>query len=175
MSISFRRLRTSDIPLIHRWLNTPHIARWWYEDVGTFEEVEERYLPYIEGREGIEPYLIVHGEFPIGYIQAYPISLSEEYSRLIGVSNSAGVDLFIGEEEFVHRGLGPRVIRRFLRENIFADERFEVCVIGPEPDNKAAIRAYGKVGFRYFKTIQVPEEPEPQYLMKLTREEFFEG
>lgn len=175
MSIAFRRLRHSETPLIHRWLHTPHVARWWYEDVGTLEEVEERYSAYIEGRENVEAYLILHGGSPIGYIQTYSISIEEEYARLVGVEDSAGLDLFIGEEEFLYRGLGPEIIRCFIEEIVFSDERYEACVIGPEPGNKAAIRAYGKVGFQYFKTIHVPGEPEPEYLMKLTREEFFEG
>jgi RimJ/RimL family protein N-acetyltransferase len=45
-------------------------------------------------------------------------------------------------------------------------------VIGPEPKNAAAIRAYEKSGFRFFKSIQVPGEPEPEYLMKLSQQEF---
>lgn len=48
----------------------------------------------------------------------------------------------------------------------------KACVIGPEPKNTAAIRVYEKAGFRFFKTIQVPTEPEPEYLMKLIPEEF---
>ena len=48
-------------------------------------------------------------------------------------------------------------------------------MIAPEPKNVAATRAYEKAGFRFFKTIQVPIEPEPEYLMKLTREEFETG
>ncbi len=171
--VSFRRLRIEDIALVHRWLNTPHVARWWYEDVGPYEEVEEKYVAYIEGREGVEPYLILHGEFPIGYIQTYSISDDAEYAALIEVEDSSGIDLFIGEEGFLYKGLGSLVIRRFLAEVVFADESIEVCVIGPEPKNQAAIRAYEKAGFRYFKTIQVPGEPEPEYLMKLAREEFF--
>jgi RimJ/RimL family protein N-acetyltransferase len=173
--VSFRRLRRSEIPLIHRWLHTPHVARWWYEDVGTLEEVEERYLPYVEGKAGVEPYLILREDTPIGYIQTYPLSADEEYAKLVGVEDATGVDLFIGEPEFLYKGLGPNIIRRFLRDIVFSDGRYETCVIGPEPKNESAIRAYGKVGFRYFKTARVPGEPEPEYLMKLTREEFFEG
>jgi len=60
---------------------------------------------------------------------------------------------------------------RFLVEVVFRDERVRVCVIGPESKNVAAIRAYEKAGFRFFKTIQVPGEPEPEHLMRMSREE----
>ena len=173
-AISFRRLRASDLVLMHRWLNAPHVARWWYDEGASDREVKENSLPRIEGRETVEPFVILHGEKPIGYIQSYPISDGddEEYARLVDVEKSAGVDLFIGEAEYLYRGFGQRVLRRFLAEHVFSDPGISVCVIGPEPKNVAAIRAYEKAGFRPFKTIQVPGEPEPEYLMKLAGEEF---
>ncbi|MDQ4127627.1 MAG: GNAT family N-acetyltransferase [Actinomycetota bacterium] len=170
--LSFRPLRPSDLPLMHRWLNAPHVARWWYGEDASWRGIQEKYFPRIEDREPVEPHVILHGDDPIGYIQAYPISHDEEYARLVGVEDSAGVDLFIGEEEYLYRGLGSEILRRFLAEVVFRDEGVQACVIGPEPENVAAIRAYEKAGFRFFKTIQVPAEPEPEYLMKITREGF---
>ena len=170
-AISFRPLRYSDLPLLHRWLNAPHVARWWYGDDTSWHGVQKEYTLYIEGREPVEPYLILHDDRPIGYIQAYLISDDEEYAGLVGVEDSAGVDMFIGEEEYLYRGLGGEILRRFLVEVVFRDERVRVCVIGPESKNVAAIRAYEKAGFRFFKTIQVPGEPEPEHLMRMSREE----
>lgn len=168
--IGFRRLRNADLPMIHRWLHTPHVARWWHEDTGTFEEVSEEYTAYIEGEEPVEPFLILYDDGPVGYIQSYRVSDDEEYEGLTGIENSAGIDLFIGEEYLLYRGLGPLVIRRFIEEVVFADESIVVCIIDPEPENKAAIRAYERVGFRYFKSADTSEGPV--YLMKLRREEF---
>jgi len=170
-AIRFERLQASDLPLIHRWLHTPHVNRWWYEDADTFEEVSEKYSAYIEGREPVEPYLVLYDDRPIGYIQSYRVSDDEEYDRLVGIEDSAGVDLFIGERDLLYGGLGPRLIRRFLEEVVFADESIQVCIIDPEPENGAAIRAYEKVGFRHFKSADTPEGPA--YLMGVTRAEFF--
>ena len=175
--ISFRALRSSDLGLMHRWLNAPHVRRWWYAEGTSYAEIEDHYLPAIEGRDSAKPFVILHGSKPIGYVQSYRISTEddEEYARLVDVENSAGVDLFIGEAEYLYQGLGRHVIRSFLSEHVFSDPEIATCVIGPEPENIAAIRAYEKAGFRFFKTIQVPGEPEPEYLMKLTREEFDRG
>jgi RimJ/RimL family protein N-acetyltransferase len=168
--IRFERLRASDLPLVHRWLHKPHVARWWYEDVGTFEKVSDRYSAYIEGREPVEPYLILYGERPIGYIQTYRVADDEEYTGLVGIEDSAGVDVFIGEEDLPYGGLGPGLIRRFIADVVFADGSIEVCVIDPEPENTAAIRAYEKVGFRHFKSADT--SGGPAYFMKITRAEF---
>ena len=172
--ISFRRLRASDLELMHRWLNAPHVRRWWYAEGNSYAEVEEHYLPAVEGRERTKPFLILHRDEPIGYVQSYLISAEDDeaYASLVDVEDSAGVDLFIGEPQYIHRGLGSHVIRRFLSEHVFSEPGIAVCVIGPEPKNIAAIRAYEKAGFRFFKTIQVPGEPEPEYLMRLSRREF---
>ena len=176
-AISFRRLRTSDLGLMHRWLNAPHVRRWWYAEGTFYKEIEEHYLPGIGGRDPTDLFLILHGDEPIGFIQTYRISAEadEAYASLVGVDNSAGVDLFIGEPGYLYQGLGSSVIHRFLSEHVFSYPEVEVCVIGPEPKNVAAIRAYEKAGFRYFKTIQVPGEPEPEYLMRLTRGQFEGG
>ena len=175
--ISFRRLRASDLDLMHRWLNTAHVRRWWYAEGSSYAEIEEHYLPAIEGREATKLFLILYEGEPIGFIQSYRISAEDDeaYASLVDVEDSAGVDLLIGDPEYLYRGLGRHVIRRFLSEHVFTDPGVEVCVIGPEPKNAAAIRAYEKAGFRYFKTIRVPGEPQPEYLMKLTRERFEGG
>lgn len=171
--ISFSPLRLSDLDLMHRcWLNTPHVQRWWSPEGASYEEIEAEYRPLTEDKDATRPFVILHENKPIGYIQFYPISDDEEYANLVAMKDSAGVDLFIGEEEYLHRNLGQHILRRFLAEQVFSDLGMETCVIGPEPKNTAAIRAYEKAGFRFFKTIQVPTEPEPEYLMKLTREEF---
>jgi len=170
--ISFRGLRPSDLDLMHRWLNTPHVGRWGYADGTSHREIEEEYLPRIEGREAVKPFVILRENKPIGYVQYYEIYHDEEYASLVDVEGSAGVDLFIGEAEYLDQGLGLHIIRLFLLEHVFSEPGIEVCVIGPEPKNAAAIRAYEKAGFHYFKKIQVPKEPEPEYLMKLTRVEF---
>jgi hypothetical protein len=138
--------------MIHSWLHTPHVARWWYEDTGPYEKVAKQYSAYIDGEEPVEPYLILHEGRPVGYIQWYRVSEDEEYKELVDIEDAAGIDLFIGEEGLLYMGLGPLVIKRFIEEIVFADESIETCIIDPEPDNRAAIRAYEKVGFGYFKS-----------------------
>lgn len=171
--LGFRPLRLADLPLIYRWLNTPHVARWWYdEEVATLQDVAAKYEPRIAGQERVRCFVILYEERPIGYIQSYLIRDHPAYSAQVAVEEeAAGVDLFIGEPEYVHRGLGAPLLVAFLRQIVFADRAVESCIIGPEPKNTAAIRAYEKAGFRYLKTITVPGEPAPEYLMRMARRE----
>jgi RimJ/RimL family protein N-acetyltransferase len=166
----FRPLAWDDLPLLHRWLNTPHVLRWWREPL-SLDEVRAKYGVKISGEEPTQGYVIAHEGRPVGFIQSYRIADHPEYAEAIDVEDgAAGLDLYLGEPDCVHRGLGTAAVRQFLREVIFADPEVTCCVLGPDPENAAAIRCYEKVGFRYLKTVQVPDEPNPEYLMRIGRE-----
>ncbi len=168
--LGFRALALDDLPLIGKWRNEPHVLEWYGKRPLTREKVVAKYAPRIDGQEPTRCFLILHDTRPIGYIQTYTIRDYPEYCKYVDVpENAAGLDLFIGAGEYVHRGLGAPIIRRFLREMVFADNGIESCIIGPEPKNRVAIRAYAKAGCRYLKTIQLPNESEPEYLMRITR------
>lgn len=174
--IAFRRLSESDLPLMHCWLNTPHVMRWYSPGGQTLEQVAEKYIPYITGAAPTEPYLILCADTPVGYIQTYRINHWPDYAQHIGVDDdTAGVDLFIGQPEYVGRGLGPSVIRAFLRDVVFGSFGARSCVIGPAEDNHAAIRAYAKAGFRFWKRVFIPGESTPEYLMRITSADLADG
>jgi aminoglycoside 6'-N-acetyltransferase len=171
--IRFQRVVVGDLLLLHRWQNAPHVRKWWSSDREvSLEEVEKEHLPRIRRETPTDPYLIAYREIPIGYIQEYLISDYPDYAKWVQADEeAAGLDLYIGEEAYCRRGLGTLVLRRFLKERIFSNPKTESCILGPNPENQIAIRAYEKAGFRYLKTIRVPDEPNPEYLMRVTRAE----
>jgi RimJ/RimL family protein N-acetyltransferase len=63
------------------------------------------------------------------------------------------------------------MLRRFLAERVFRDPRHELCIIDPETDNKSAIRAYEKAGFRPLHVVPDDGEGRPVHLMQLARSE----
>jgi aminoglycoside 6'-N-acetyltransferase len=93
--ISFRALDRGDLPMMYRWLNTPHVAEWWSDEGRSLDEIVAKYSPRIDGKEDVRCFVIVIDGTTIGYIQEYPDG-----------ENSAGIDLFIGEIEFLHRLVG---------------------------------------------------------------------
>ena len=176
--IGFRRLRLTDLPLMHRWLNTEHVLQWYgvgaEKGPSSLETVTAHYSASILGQEPTEPYAILYDATPIGYIQSYAVRDHPEYAAAVQVEEHAmGVDLFIGEPAFVHRALGAPILRRFLREVVFAHPDVTSCVIGPAVGNRAAIRAYGKAGFAPLKVVSIAGEDEPEYLMRISREDMF--
>jgi len=171
--IGFRQMVMDDLLLMHRWLQVPQVLEWWWGGVApSYEAVAEKYGPRIRSEEPTDQYIILYGDWPIGYIQTYMIRDYPEYAALVDAdAGAAGVDLFIGEVEYLHKGLGRHILRAFLRDIVFGMGNATSCVIGPSETNRIAIRAYEKAGFRFFKTIPSSNEPTPEYLMRIARAE----
>jgi len=169
----FPPLTEADLPLVRRWLLEPHVRRWWDDppDPSYPENELAKYAGRIRGDD--DPTLLFairqRGR-PIGFIQSYRIDDDPDYAAALGLdAPAAGIDLFIGEPSEVGTGHGPKAIRAFLRDVVFPTYAVDECVIGPSAKNVNAIRAYEKAGFRFFKDVRVPDEPDPEHLMRIRR------
>ncbi len=170
--ITFRKLTEEDLHLMHIWLNEPHVHDWYDKDKqNTLEEVKNRYSPKIQGNQPTDCYIVLYDKNPLGYIQTYKVNDWPEFGDYVGYDDkTASVDLFIGESDFMGRGLGSLMLHKFVTEVVFAAPNVDTCIIGPEPDNKRAIHVYEKAGFKYIKTIQIPNENQPTYIMELKKD-----
>jgi RimJ/RimL family protein N-acetyltransferase len=168
VSIRFRPLTHDDLFQLHGWLQKPHVAAWW-RDLQTMEQVEADHLPALEGREPSYHYVIVVDDRPVGMIQWYLVSDFPEWEEILHVGEGvAGVDLLIGEEDAVGRGLGPEVLRTFISEVVFANEAAHAVVAGIEPANTRSLRAFEKARFQV--AFDYEEEGRPHRLVRLERD-----
>lgn len=157
---------------MHKWLNCDYVIEWYGKKKWTLKDIEEKYTPYINNEMPTQGYIILHSKIPIGYIQTYKIHDYPDYAKFVDIDeNASGLDLFIGEYDYIHKGLGKYIIGKFLKEIIFILSDSVSCILGPEPNNKVAIRTYETVGFKYVKTIQVDNEDEPENIMRITKNE----
>jgi aminoglycoside 6'-N-acetyltransferase len=165
--IEFRPSTAEDLVLFHAWLQRPHVKRWW-RDREDYDEMVAYYLPSIEGREPTDHYLIALDGRPIGVIQTYLVSDHPEWDAIIEAGEGvAGVDLAIGEEDLIGRGLGPQVLSQFVRDVVFGRQDTVACVATVEEANRRSWRAFEKAGFRH--TRDVEEEGLPHRLMRCDR------
>lgn len=168
MNIRFAPLAADDLPQIHDWLRRPHVERWWPREAETYDEVVAGYLSAVEGRDPTDNYVVVVDERPIGMIQTYLVSDYPEWEAILHLGPGvAGVDLFIGEEDAIGRGLGPQILRSFTADVVFARESTHAVVAGIEPDNARSLRAFEKAGFRF--AFDYEEEGRPHRLVRLDR------
>jgi len=167
VTIRFEPLTRDDLPQLLAWLQQPHVAEW-RRDLQTMEQVEADHLPSIHGQEPSYHYVVVVDGRRVGMIQWYLVSDFPEWEEILHVGEGvAGVDLLIGEEDAVGRGLGPAVLRTFLTEIVFARDATQAAVAGIEPGNRRSLRAFEKAGFRL--AFDYEEEGRPHRLVRADR------
>ena len=67
------------------------------------------------------------------------------------------MDLFIGDEDQVGIGIGPKIIREFAAHLRNREPNARSIIIDPAPQNRYAIRAYEKAGFVREKEVTTPD------------------
>ncbi len=154
MTFEFRVFTTDDFPLMLEWLSKAHVKEWWNDGDDTLEKVARHYGM----KDDVARFILVDvdrcNEKPIGYFQYYFVP-----------DGSTGIDQFIGEEDYINKGVGERAIRKFV-DLVMKEHEPTGIILDPSPDNKRAIRCYEKVGFRHY-TIEKAENGEVAYMMRL--------
>lgn len=138
--ITFVPLVESHVSLMHRWLSDGEALRWYGRQPATEESIHQKYL-VAKPQTGTRCFIVHHDQEPIGYLQHYRISDHPQYGSLVGAEpHDNGMDLFIGRDDRIGRGLGTQIVAAALKGLIFAQPDAARCLVGPSPDNKRAIR-----------------------------------
>lgn len=148
-SVSFARLKHADLPLLSAWMEQPHWRAWWGDPATELHDIVEM----IEGRDTTEPYIFHVDSQPTGYIQVWLIDCHQTaewtnaYPWLLELPGDAvGVDLSIGNETELGKGIGSMVLAAFVA--MLRRRGHTTILIDPDPANARAIRAYEKAGFK---------------------------
>lgn len=154
--LSFKPLTEKDLALVFKWLGEAHVKAWWGER-DSFEEVCLKYRKKIAA-EWQQPLIVSTAGQPFGYLQYYCVTCSGE-GRGGWWSNEAsttfGIDQFIGEPEYLFKGLGTQMVKSF-SDWLLTQPDCKKIISDPSPDNVAAIRCYSKAGFRSVGEIDTP-------------------
>lgn len=148
-------MRPEHLPLMRHWLEQPHWREWW----GDVDEEIAYVTDMIAGRDSTEPYLIIHDEAPIGYVQVWYLG-DYQNGEWIATNpwlaefppETVGVDLSIGDAGNLSRGLGSAALRDFTLGLV--KRGHGNIIIDPDPENERAIRAYARAGFRVIPHLE---------------------
>lgn len=144
--ITFTPLNESHFPLLLKWLNAPHVRKWWDQEIiHTPESIWKKYQPYIDGTKSIRSYIINFEQTQIGYFQIYNAYDFERSKKLENLPEDLGAfDIFIGEEKFLGQNFASKAINKFLT---FYGVSYAYMFADPDIKNIAAIKSYEKAGF----------------------------
>lgn len=157
--VTLRAMARGDLADMLRWRQADHVRRWW-QPYGepTLESVTERYGPRIDGTTPTRMWVALVNGRAFGFVQDYRIADYPDYARLCGHEDAVGVDYAIGEEAWLGKGLGPRLLWAWMAR---ARRRFPAVTTyfaAPDLANEASLRTLDRSGFVRGASF---EEPEP--------------
>jgi aminoglycoside 6'-N-acetyltransferase len=155
---ALRPMSMGDLPDVTRWINTPHVARWWDEN-RSLDQVTAYHAPGIRGEDAVRYWIWEVNGRSVGFCQDYRIADHPEFALLCGHPDAIGFDYVIGEPAFIDRGLGTRLLWVFLRD-IVVPAYAPVTEVFAAPDhrNTRSLRVLAKLGARQGLWF---DEPQP--------------
>ncbi|MGI4775498.1 MAG: GNAT family N-acetyltransferase [Janthinobacterium lividum] len=89
--------------------------------------------------------IILFDDQPIGYIQLYSAYDFPRSRLLVDLPQSlAAFELFIGETDYLRKGLGPTILSQLLKKFC----KYDYIFAYPDKENIVAIKTYEKAKFK---------------------------
>ncbi|MBN8827969.1 MAG: GNAT family N-acetyltransferase [Sphingobacteriia bacterium] len=162
MNLTFKLLEKQDFQILLGWLSKPHVKAWYDKEIEyTLEKVQQKYESYTKGyklesgvKKPIYAFIVYLDTQQIGYVQYYN---AYDFPRDDGImitrlpEKLAAFDIFIGEEEYIGKGIGSEIIKKLLIDYIWKE--FDACFVDVDADNVRAIKTYEKTGFITIKNM----------------------
>ncbi len=152
--IAIRRMRdvADDYALIVTWRNRPHVREWWEPDEPpmTMAQCVTEQLETVDGTTPTTSCIIVFGGADVGFVQFYPWAAYADEVDELGLDlpeGTWGLDIFIGEDHLVDRGIGSRTVA-LVGSFLAATMGARSLALGVEATNVRARSAYEKAGMR---------------------------
>lgn len=145
--ISFRHAKNDDFLLIQEWFVKPHVCEY-FDDPETGRSIPDL-KKFLSGDDSFWQHWVgCYAGRPFMYLMTSEVQPDEK-----GIwgkwpaphGQTYTLDLFIGEEEFLGKGLAHEYILMFIHTKFTHANAF---LIDPEIANKRAIHIYEKVGFK---------------------------
>ena len=146
----FRPMSSEDLPMVRRWLETPHVAQWWHDPDTQFTLVSEDL-----DHPAMDQFVVTADDRPFAYLQCYDPTAWSDNGLGTHPQGTRGIDQFIGEPDMIDRGHGSALIRSFVDDLLkMGTPR---VVTDPDPANLRAVRAYEKAGFQKIRLVDTPD------------------
>ncbi len=148
LDITFRKLisNNEDIEKIYKWCSNKYVYEWFEQRKLSYEEIREKYLKKLRDKKQ-DLYIIKSNGVYIGLVQIYKYENDIKFDKLDNYKNIYEYDIFIGEEKYLSKGIGTKIIN-LVNDNIYKKYKADLILLRPFRKNKRAINCYIKCDFK---------------------------
>ena len=148
LDISFRRLKdsTTDYQKLYKWCQNEFVYEWFEQRILTYDEIVKKYREKLNNKIQ-DLYIIKSNNKEIGLVQVYKFENDINLKNLNEYKNIYEYDLFIGEEEYLNKGIGKKVIKE-INNIIYGKYKADAIILRPFKRNERAIKCYKKCNYK---------------------------
>ncbi len=140
VDVRLRPAKSADAAILRAWETAPHLAGLLGDDDWEWETA------LAEPRSAHRPFIAEVDGRPVGFLEILDPSLDPERYWGDLPPGFRAIDLWIGEAEFLGKGVG-RAMMRLALEICFADPDVQTVLVDPLASNTHAHRFYKRCGF----------------------------
>ena len=145
-NITFRNLKDikEDYLKLYNWCKNKYVYEWFEQRVLSYDEIVNKYKNKLENKKQ-DLYIIKLNNKDIGLVQIYKFE-NDINIDLNKYKNTYEYDLFIGEEEYLNKGIGQRIVN-IINDIIYRKYNADSIILRPFKRNIRAIKCYEKCNF----------------------------
>ncbi len=148
INITLRKLHATekDYLKLYSWCQNKFVYEWFEQRILSYDEIVKKYQNKLQ-KKIQDLYIIKLNQKDIGLVQIYKFENDITLAELDKYRNIYEYDLFIGEKEYLNKGIGPKVVN-FINKLIYKKYNADLIILRPFKRNIRAIKCYQKCGFR---------------------------
>lgn len=147
-NVSFRKLedKEEDYKLLYIWCSQKFIYEWFEQRKLSYDEIKNKYKNKLKNKIQ-DLFIITYNNIDIGLVQIYKYNNEISLKELENYKNIYEYDLFIGEEEYLSKGIGSNVVN-LVNKMIYENYKADAIILRPFKRNVRAIKCYEKCDFK---------------------------
>ena len=147
MNISIRHFedKKEEYIKIYKWCQNKEIYEWFEQRKLSLEEITNKYRNKLLSKKQ-DLFIIECDNKDIGYTQIYRFDNDIKVDELNNYQNIYEFDLFIGEGDYLSKGIGKLVID-YLTNYIYSNYHADSIILRPFKRNIRAIKCYQKCNY----------------------------
>lgn len=142
LDISFRKLNEKDYKLLYKWCSQKFIYEWFEQRKLSYKEIENKYK-----NKKQDLFIITSNNKDIGLVQIYKYNNDIKLKELKNYKNIYEYDLFIGEEDYLSKGIGNKIVN-LVNKKIYEKYEADAIILRSFKRNFRAIKCYEKNNFK---------------------------